>query len=182
MSTEYRLPKSMRYICFGFQMLTVLLALLSAWTFYAYDVIDQLMDVYWNRVSEDARSAITYSPVKKAILQSLATASYFAPVLILVGTFRIFGALKSGDPLRQQAVRAVRFLGGSIAAYALSRIAIYPASVMAMTYDNPANQKELSIAVDTSTLIVLMIGVALIMIGHIFIHAVKIAEENRQFV
>lgn len=182
MSTEYSLPRSMRYICLGFQILTVLLALFSVWAFFAYNIIDQTMDVYWNRVSEDARSVITYSPTKKLLLQALATAGFFAPVLILIGTFRVFGTLRTSDPFRKQVAHAMRFLGASITAYALSRIAVYPASVLVMTYDNPANQKELSIALDTSTLIVLMIGIAIVMIGHIFIHAVKMAEENRQFV
>ncbi|MEL8056665.1 MAG: DUF2975 domain-containing protein [Pseudomonadota bacterium] len=169
-------------LCLGFQVLSVGIALFSLWAFFSLNMTDQIMDAYWARLSEDARAAVTYSSTKKVILQSLAAISFFAPVLILIGAFRVFGALKGGDPFRPQSVRSVRFLGASIVAYALSRIIIYPISVLAMTYDNPEGLKELSIAIDTNNLVVLMIGVILVIVGHVFTHAASVADENRQFV
>ncbi|MEM1086719.1 MAG: DUF2975 domain-containing protein [Pseudomonadota bacterium] len=182
MNPTYRVSSILKGLCLGFQILSVGIALFSLWAFFGLNMTDQMMDVYWARLSEDARAAVTYSPTKKVILQSLAAVSFFAPVLILIGAFRVFAALKGGDPFRPQSVRSVRFLGASIVAYAISRIVIYPVSVIAMTYDNPKGLKELSIAIDTNTLVVLMIGVILVIVGHVFTHAATLADENRQFV
>ncbi len=180
--SDYELPKTLRYTCFGFQALTVLIVITSLVFFFAYNAIDQTLDIYWNRVTENARASITYSETKKWLLKLLATISYFAPVLILFGAFRVLGTLRTGTPFRMQAAKTIRFLGITIIVYALSRIFMFTASVYAMTYDNPPGQKELSVAVDTNTLSILLIGAIIFIIGHVHIYAVKIAHENRQFV
>lgn len=180
--SDYQLPSALRYVCIGFQILTVLLVICAAIVFFTHNALDKTLDIYWNRVSENARAVITYSPGKKLLLQALATLSYFSPVLILVGAFRVLGALRTGTPFRRHAAQMIRFLGITIILYALSRLFMHTASVYAMTFDNPSGQKELSFAVDTNTLSVLLIGVIIFLIGHIHTYAVKIADENRQFV
>lgn len=180
--SDYELPKTLRYTCLGFQALTVLIVIASLVFFFTHNAIDKTLDIYWERVSAEAREVVTYTESKKWILQTLATISYFAPVLILIGAFRVLGTLRTGTPFRVHAAKTIRFLGMTIIAYALSRIFMFSASVYAMTYDNPPGQKELSIAVDTNTLSILLIGTIIFIIGHVHIYAVKIADENRQFV
>jgi len=180
--SDYQLPSSLRYVCIGFQILTILLVIGAVIIFFTHNVLDKTLDLYWNRVSENARAVITYSAGKKRLLQTLATLSYFSPILILVGAFRVLGALRTGTPFRRHAAQMIRFLGGTIILYALSRLFMHTISVYAMTFDNPAGHVELSIAVDTNTLSILLIGVIIFLIGQIHTHAVRIAEENRQFV
>ncbi|MEM7491994.1 MAG: DUF2975 domain-containing protein [Pseudomonadota bacterium] len=182
MDSTYTVSPLVRGLCIGFQILCGLIAVISIWAFFALNMTDQIIETYWARVSEDARAVITYSANKKFVLQSLAAASFFAPVLILIGAFRVFGTLRLGDPFRPQSVRSVRFLGASIIAYALSRILIYSLSVLAMTYDNPDGLKEVSISLETNNLIILMVGVILVIVGQVFAHAAELADENRQFV
>lgn len=177
-----RLPVWLSRTCLAGQIVTVLIALLSLWIFFEQAVVDQTLDMYWNRLTERSQSIVTFNPLKKQLLTALATLSFFAPVLILLGAFRVFSALRTGDPFRPEATISVRFLGLTILAYGLSKIASHSLSVVLMTYDNPPGQKEFSIAFGPDTLITFMIGVIIVITGHVFTYATGLAEENRQFV
>ena len=182
MDESYKLPRTMRYTCVGFQCLVLFLALIAVWGYFEYNIIDQSLDAYMGRLSDDAREGVTYSGTKKSLLVTLATIAYFAPVLILIGAFRVFQVFRTTDPLGPEASKSVRFLGITIVIYALSRIMNYSLSVFLLTYDNPPGTKELSIAVNNQDLMILMIGAILMIIGHILTQAALIAEENRQFI
>ncbi|MEM8616360.1 MAG: DUF2975 domain-containing protein [Pseudomonadota bacterium] len=182
MVESFTLPRSMRYICLAFQGLVVLIAILSVWLYFQSDTMDQILDVYLSRLSDEAREVLTYSDVKKSLLITLATVAFFAPVLILYGAFGVFQVYRRTDPFHPKAAKSVRFLGLTIVIYAFSRIINHSLTVLLLTYDNPPGTKELSIAINTQDLIVLMIGTLLVIIGHILARAAKIAQENRQFV
>lgn len=182
MPIAHKLPDSMRHLCLAFQILVIILALFAAWSFFEYNVVDQSLDQYLARLSEDARAGVTYSPLKKNLLVALATVSFFAPVLILCGAFNVFAAFRKTDPFDPKSAKSIRFLGLTIVIFAISRIVNYTLSVFLMTYDNPTGTKELAIAINNHDLVTLMIGVILIIVGHILTRAALIAQENRQFV
>jgi len=138
--------------------------------------------MYWDRLSESSQAVVSVHEFKKSLLTLIATVSFFAPVLILIGVFRVMQTLRTSDPFKAATGRSVRFLGATIVAYAISRLVNYTLVILALTYDNPPGKKEFSIAVDTTNLTVLMIGIIILLVGHILTEATKLAEENRQFV
>ena len=182
MTSSQALSKPLRYLCIFGQCVAVLLILISIWLFFDQNVIDRSLDAYWARLSDSSREVMVYSDLKKTLLVAIATIAFFAPHLVLVGAFRVFDAFRKGSPFRQETVRSVRFLGTTILAYALSKIVSYTIIVLILTYDNPPGTKELSISFDGHTLVSLMIGLIIIVVGHILVEATKIAEENRQFI
>ena len=182
MDQSPQLSPRLRLLCAALKWLTIACVLFSAWAFFAFDVIDQMLDAYWARLNTEQQAVVTVHNTKRYMLMMLATVGYFAPVLIPIAAFRVFHHFHKSDVLSTEAAKRVRFLGVTIIIYALTQIVSFTLSVVLLTYDNPTGEKVLSIAVNTSQLITLMIGIIIVVIGHIFTYANAIAEENRQFI
>ena len=182
MEPVYQLPSQLKYLCLTFQGVAVLVAILALWLFFYQGAIDTSINQYWERISPQAQANVTIHDFKRLLLSAIATVAYFAPILILTGAFLTLGAFRTHDPLSLKSAKSVRFLGITIILYALSKIATFSLVVIALTYDNPPGTKEFAIAVDTHTLVTLMIGVIIVVIGHMLTEATRVAEENKQFI
>lgn len=177
-----QLSPRLRGLCAVLKWLTVLSIVFSAWAFFAFDIIDQMLDAYWDRLNVEQQAIVTVHDTKRRLLMALAALGYFAPVLIPIAAFRVFHHFHTSDVLSTKAARRVRFLGTTIIIYALTQIVSYSLSILLLTYDNPPGEKIFSIGINSSQLVTLMIGIIIVVVGHIFTYANAIAEENRQFI
>ncbi len=182
MTIGYVLPKRWRQVCRVGQGLCIFVMALALWGYFYFDIPEQTIDRYWELLSPEVQAVVTYSSVKKALLVTLATISYFAPTFIVVGAFLVFGSFAAGEVLTSAASRRIRFLGITILAYALSQIFFHSLMILALTYDNPSQMKVLALAVNNQQIVSLMIGIIIILIGHIYYKASIMAEENKHFV
>ncbi|MEM9055228.1 MAG: DUF2975 domain-containing protein [Pseudomonadota bacterium] len=182
MTIGYRLPKAWQKACRVFQLLCAFVALFAIWAYFTMGVVDVTVDAYWQELSPEVQSAVSYSPLKKGLLWTISTIAYFAPVLIVYATFSVFSKLASGEVFIPPVTRRIRFLGLTIILYALSRILMNTLMILALTYDNPPSMKVLSFMVNGQQITMLMVGVIILLIGQVFTKAVSMAEEHKQFV
>ncbi|HCE21395.1 MAG TPA: DUF2975 domain-containing protein, partial [Hyphomonas sp.] len=80
------------------------------------------------------------------------------------------------------AVRAVRFLGLTIFLFAAVQLILPTLMVLGLTYDNGPGNRALTLGINSNTVILLMIGAVILVIGQILTQATDIAHENEQFI
>ena len=66
--------------------------------------------------------------------------------------------------------------------FAAIRLVMPTLIVLALTLDNDDGLRSLTISIDMSEIILLIIGAAILVIGQILTQAVDIARENNQFI
>lgn len=182
MSNEIQLARSIRWLCRAMQVLAILIALVAIWFGVFDEGIGLIIDRYWGYLEDPVREAVTYSPLKQALVNTIAGLSFFSPLLIVFGMWRVFGAFAKGPILSTRAVRTIRFLGWMIIARFVASVLTYPAMIVAFTYDNPEGLRVFSVAVSTFQMQSLLLGVLFLLIGHVLTKAVEVAEENGEFV
>jgi len=182
MTQAYSLSKSSKWLCRFMQGFAILTAFFLVYVGYADGFPDKIIGNYWDDLTDAQQAVVTYTPIKKAILQTIATISWLSPLLILLGIFRVFGAFATSEPLSLKSVRAIRFLGLMMVIRAIASIATQPAMMVALTYDNPPGMSVVAVGISTYQSMNLLLGVVFLLAGQFFTMAVAATEENKQFI
>jgi hypothetical protein len=182
MSSDPSPSRRLVLLCRVLQGATVLFAFLLMLMVVSTQAGDDLIDEYWTELSEAARAVVVFSDFKRALLQGLALLPLLGHLLVLAGMWNVFGAFARGPVISLGSVRTLRLLGFLLLARAVLNILIHPLMLLAMTYDSPAGHRVLSVNLSSGHLFDVLSGVMFILIGHVLMRAVAIAEENRQFV
>ncbi|MEM9669228.1 MAG: DUF2975 domain-containing protein [Pseudomonadota bacterium] len=178
----YRLPETTRKWCSALKWVSVLLGLLLAAEVIFNQTLDDMIASHWQGLTDLARTQVQFSPEKTRLLLGLAFVAWSPALLVLFAAFRLFHTLSKGDAFSEQVHRAIRFLGAMVMVNGLIGLVIRSAFTLALTYDNPAGTKELSIAFGSGQINYLLVGTLILILGHIFLQAVRISDENRQIV
>ncbi len=146
------------------------------------DGIGARIDAHWAALDEAIQKVTVYSSSKRAIVGGIGALSYFSPLLILFGVWRIFGRFARGPVLSQKSVRTVRLLGWLIMAQALASILTVTAMHLAMTYGNPPDTKVLTLQIGSHHIQQILFGALFVVVGYVLTRAAAAAEENEQFI
>lgn len=182
MSTEFQLPAAVRVLCRSMQAVALLILVVAVYLGVAGGGVDTIIETYRNQMDDPIRQAVQYTTFKRALLTTLATLSFYSPLFVVFGVWRVFGAFANGPILSARAVKTIRFLGWLVIARFIASIATLPAMMIAFTYDNPEGKGLLAVAVSTDQLQVLLYGGLFLVIGHVLTKAVEVAEENGEFI
>ena len=182
MESQNLLPDSTRLICRILKWLAIVIAGVIGVIFVATDASTLIVEAAWNSLQDNVREAVTYSRGKTWLLHGLASTGYFSLLLIVLGAVRVFAVFQKGAAFSVPAVRAVRFFGLMIFLFAAIRLVMPTLIVLALTLDNDDGLRSLTISIDMSEIILLIIGAAILVIGQILTQAVDIARENNQFI
>jgi hypothetical protein len=129
-------------------------------------------------------SAATIAPSARGYWLALAFGTvpaglFVAAMLSLAALFARFG---KGQVLEESnAVRLGR-VGWLFVALGLSTPASRMLQSVALTFDNPAGQKQLALTLDPGTFGALAAGAALVAFGLVLKEAVRLSDENQSFV
>ncbi len=182
MDTPKLLPDRTRLACRILKWFALVLIALIVAAYFLMDVTGNILDSVWAGLQPDIRDDVDYSAGKKLLMQSLAAISHFSLTLIVIGVARVFGVFQKGVVFSPAAVRAVRFLGLMIFVFAAIQLVMPTLMVLGLTFDNGEDRRALTISINSSVVIQLMIGAVILVIGQILTQATDIAAENEQFI
>ena len=182
MNTSTLLPDRTRFVCRLLKWLALFALILMVAAYFLMDVSTTILDSAWESLQPHVREDVSYSAGKKLLLQILAGIGYFSFTLIVLGAARVFNVFQKGVVFTPAAVRAVRFLGLTIFLFAAVQLILPTLMVLGLTYDNGPGNRALTLGIDSSTFILLMIGAVILIIGQILTQAIDIAHENEQFI
>jgi hypothetical protein len=94
----------------------------------------------------------------------------------------LFENFARGQVLEAKTGEDLRLIGGLIAAYALLTPLKGSLISIAVTMGNPPGQRMLAVALGTDELILGVLGVLILVLGHVMAEAARIADDNRQIV
>lgn len=106
-------------------------------------------------------------------------------LLFLAGLWqvrRLFESYARGQIFTLAAARTIRRAGVIALAIVPVQILVNTLSVLLLTAANPPGQRQLAIGVSSTELAVVVIGMTLIVMGWVMGEAVRISDENSQFV
>ncbi|SEO01342.1 Protein of unknown function [Gemmobacter aquatilis] len=105
------------------------------------------------------------------------------PMLFALWHMRaLFRRYSAGDILTAPCARDIRCIGTALATLALIQIVSLPLQIALLTLDNPPGARQLTFALSSENLWLLLAGGLLVVIGWAMAEAVVAAEENRGFI
>ena len=91
-------------------------------------------------------------------------------------------ACANGDTFQADTARRVLRIGQGLLLIAILNIVSHTIIVLAVTWNNPAGERTLSIAIDGSGLFTLLAAALLTLFGYIQSEAARVMAENREFI
>ncbi|MEM8634162.1 MAG: DUF2975 domain-containing protein [Pseudomonadota bacterium] len=182
MLPAYELPNRTRKWCSTLKWISVGLIVLMVADLIFAGVLGRIIQGHYLALSDIARDDVRFSNDKMRLLRILAFFAWAGATLILFAGFRLFSTLSGGEPFSTRVQRDIRFLGATILLNGIIGLFMRSAFTLALTYDNPPGKGELSIAISSSQISYLLVGGIILILGHIFLQAVRISDENRQIV
>lgn len=178
----YELPRRTRRICTALKWLTILFGTIFTGFLILGDATGSIIDDAWTTLPKEIADAVVHSDGKRRLLTGLAAMFLLTDYLILIGMYRTFSALETGDAFAERSVKSIRFLGLMIVVYCIGSLASTSVMALALTFDSPPGSKLLTVSGSFGQLRTLLTGTILLIIGQIFTQAVRISDENRQIV
>ncbi|MEM6900217.1 MAG: DUF2975 domain-containing protein [Pseudomonadota bacterium] len=182
MLPAYELPDRTRKWCAILKWISVVLIVLMLADLLFAGVLQRIIQGHYLALSDMARQDVNFSNNKTRLLHALAFTAWSGATLILIAVLRLFSTLTDGEPFSTKVQHAIRFLGAMILLNGIIGVFMKSAFTLALTYDNPPGKGELSIAISSSQISYLLVGGIILILGHIFLQAVRISDENRQIV
>lgn len=105
--------------------------------------------------------------------------------VLLIGLWQIrrfFQLYRGNDVFPAEAGRYLRNFGMALLVLTPLGIATHTAASILFSMHLPESEREVSINITTTEIFSILIGVLVMMIGHILTEAYRLAEENRQIV
>lgn len=78
--------------------------------------------------------------------------------------------------------KSIRILGFTVLLFSVLDILSRPIMLVLWTYDSPAGHGLLSLSLSTHQGMMVLMGGLFMVIGHIYVEAIRMADENRQYV
>lgn len=100
----------------------------------------------------------------------------------LWNAFRLFQSYRRIDVLTPETGRRIRRVGIALVLIPIVSTITGTLSGLALTWNNSEGHRQFAISVSSNSLLMLISGAMLIMIGWTMVEAARIAEEHRQFV
>jgi len=104
---------------------------------------------------------------------------FILAMLRLGSLFRAFG---DGRILVEENAAGLLRVGWLLACFGAATPIIRSLQSVALTFDNPAGQKQLAVTLDPGIFAALAAAAALIAFGHVLREAIRLADENQSFV
>ena len=149
---------------------------------FSDNLVGKLVDFNYAEIDEKYKVLIKPSSLKTFGIQALACITVSSNLLIYLGMAYVFSKMSKGHVFSLPTVKSIRLLGFMILLYALISILSYPLMVGLWTYDNPKGERLLSVSLNSYQSMLILMGGLFLIIGHIYTEAVRLAEENRQYV
>ena len=115
-----------------------------------------------------------------ALTIGLVPAGLFVAAMLRLSS--LFGRFGRGQVLEEENAQRLTRVGWLLTAMGVATPLARALQSVALTFDNPAGQKQLAITVDPGTFGVLAAGAALVAFGLVLKEAVRLADENQSFV
>ena len=96
--------------------------------------------------------------------------------------WRLFGCYARGELLALAPVRHLHRLGLALAGMALALPLGQTLSVLALTLGNPAGERQLALTLSSEHYLCLLFGLMLLAIAAVMREAVRVADENAEFI
>ncbi|APX12884.1 hypothetical protein [Tateyamaria omphalii] len=109
-------------------------------------------------------------------------ASYILLLWVLWSVRGWLAACANGDTFQLDTARRVLRIGQGLLALAVVEILGNTIIILAVTWNNPAGERTLSIALDGSGLFTLLAAALLTLFGYIQSEAARLMAENREFI
>jgi len=170
-----RLNKILGFLSLGVAVAFILIS-------YNDNFIGKFIELNFQKIPTDPRGLIQESQGKTIGVHMIALVSMITNLLIFFAIANIFLRMSRGQVFSLPAVKSIRMLGLTLLTYAVMNIVSYPMMVGLWTYDNPAGYRLLSFNLNTYQGMMLLFGGLFLIVGHIYTEAVRMAEENRQYV
>ena len=182
MTAPYTLSKRLKLVCKVLMWLSLGLSLAFVVLGYSKDLQGLLIEDYYLRIDVEYRTPIQISSLKTFALHALAFVTISSNLLIYLAITNVFLKMSTGRVFSLPAVKSIRILGLMILIYTLINVSSFPLMVGVWTYDNPEGYRLFSGSLSTHQGMMFLMGGILLMIGHIYTEASRMAEENRQYV
>ncbi|WP_299207896.1 hypothetical protein [uncultured Tateyamaria sp.] len=114
--------------------------------------------------------------------RTIEIASYALLLWVLWCVRGWLAACANGDTFQIDTARRVLRIGQGLLALAIVEIVSNTVIILALTWNNPAGQRTLSIAIDGGGLFLLLAAALLTMFGYIQSEAARLMAENREFI
>ena len=170
-----RISKILGFLSLGVAVAFIVIA-------YNENLGSKFIDVNLQKISSETRDLIKDSQLKTLGIHTITIVSLTSNLFIFFAIANIFLIISRGQVFSLPAVKSIRMLGLIILIYAVMNIVSYPMMVGLWTCDNPAGYRLLSFDLNTYQSMMLLFGGLFLIVGHIYTQAVRMAEENRQYV
>lgn len=178
----YELPQRTRLICQILKWSTLFIVALLVYFYFEYGAVDKISGHFWDELSQEAQAAVVVTKSKTIAISVLATLSWFAPLALLLGVWRMLAAFQAGDVFSLRAVRSIRFMGIMVILETTYRVLLPSAMIGLMTFDSLKGHCTFTVSITSNQMIQLLVGALFLLIGYIFTQAVHMSDENRQIV
>lgn len=109
-------------------------------------------------------------------------ASDIVGLIMLFLSYQLFRGIRSDGVFTLDVGLRLRRIGGLLLALVPVSIISNTLGVLVLSLSNPSGQRIVRVSVDDSDVYAVIIGVLLLIVGHIMVEAVRIADENKAFV
>ncbi len=109
-------------------------------------------------------------------------ASDLVGMLMLVVSYKLFRGVRGEGVFTLDVGKRLRRIGGLLLAIVPVSIVSNTLAVMVLSLANPAGHRIVRVSVGDSDVYAVIIGLLLLIVGHIMVEAVRIADENKAFV
>lgn len=182
MTLPYSLPPRLSLICKVLTGFSLALALAYI-AIGLYDgLISKFMDATYQKIDAEHQAVITLSPFKAVALNTVATIIVSGNLFIFLAMANVFREMSKGFVFALPTAKSIRILGFAILLFSVLNILSHPIMLALWTYDSPVGHRLLSLSLSTQQGMMVLMGGLFMVIGHIYVEAIRMADENRQYV
>ena len=182
MTLPYMLPLRLRVTCKILTGFSLCLAIVYIIFVISTGGFGEFIDMKFEEIDEVNKKFVTPSSLKTFGLNITAFLVCSGNVLIFLAMTNVFFQMSKGHVFSLPTVTSIRMLGFAIVIDTVINFLSHPIMLALWTYDNPPGHRILSVSVNTHQGMMLLMGGLFMVIGHIYIECIRMAEENRQYV
>lgn len=182
MTLPYSLPPRLSLICKVLTGLSLALALAYI-AIGLYDgLISKFMDTMYQTIDAKHQAVITISSIKTSALTIISAVIVSGNLFIFLAMANVFRQMSKGYVFALPTAKSIRILGFTVLLFSVLDILSRPIMLVLWTYDSPAGHGLLSLSLSTHQGMMVLMGGLFMVIGHIYVEAIRMADENRQYV
>ena len=146
------------------------------------NIPETAVGAYWEVLQPEIQAVTQPTPLKMFLIHAVIILGLAAQFAIGLAMFRLFHVFQYEDVFGDKVLKTLRFLGLTIFISAIWSL-IQPTLVpLLMTLDNPPGARTVSVALSSNTLILMITGAMVMIVGQVMMVGAEAVDENRQFV